>query len=198
MKRVAFWLVFGVLGLVGLYFVATAAQVFAAAGRSTSKPADAIVVLGASQYDGRPSPVLQSRLDHAFSIWQQGLADTIVVTGGNRPGDRFTEGGVSSRYLRDLGVPASALIVEEEGSTTYESLSNVAPVLESRGIESVIFVSDAFHAARIEAIGRDVGIRGVTSPVPDSALSKWALTRAYGREILGLGVGRIVGFSRIG
>ena len=110
MKRVAFWLVFGVLGLVGLYFVATAAQVFAAAGRSTSKPADAIVVLGASQYDGRPSPVLQSRLDHAFSIWQQGLADTIVVTGGNRPGDRFTEGGVSSRYLRDLGVPASALI----------------------------------------------------------------------------------------
>lgn len=197
-KRFAFWFAAIVVGVVGLYFVATAVQVFAAAGRSTTKPADAIVVLGAAQFDGRPSPVLKSRLDHAFALWQQGLANTVVVTGGNKPGDRFTEGGVSSSYLRDLGVPASAIVVEEEGSTTYESLENVAPVLEARGIARVIYVSDAYHVARIEAIGDSVGIDGVSSPVPDSASSKWTLARAYLREILGLGVGRIVGFDRIG
>ncbi len=119
--------------------------------------ADAIVVLGAAQYDGEPSPVLKARLDQATYLWNEGLADAVIVTGGKQEGDRFTEAQAAHMYLEDQGVPARNIFEEEEGTTTLESLERVKEIAEEQGIDSVLLVSDPMHSERIKRMANDLG-----------------------------------------
>lgn len=131
--------------------------------------ADAIVVLGAAQYDGDPSPVFAGRLDHAALLYEQGRADRIVVLGAGQPGDRFTEAEAGRNYLIDKGVPEDAIIPVPEGHTTLESLEAAAPVMEDAGLGSAFLVSDPWHNARVERMAGDLGIDGHASATWHSA-----------------------------
>lgn len=143
----------------------TAYQVWAQSHHDEMHPADAIVVLGAAQYDGHPSPVLQARLEHAFYLWSHGMAPVIITTGGREPGDSYTEAGVGHDYLRARGVPESRLLDEDRGRTTFTSLHNVKVVATPLHIRSVLLVSDPLHSARIKRMALDLGFSSAyTSP----------------------------------
>ena len=131
--------------------------------------ADAIVVLGAAQYDGEPSPVFAGRLDHAALLYEQGRADRVLVLGGGQPGDRFTEAEAGRTYLIEKGVPQDAILPVPEGHTTYESLRATAPVMREAGMDSAFLVSDPWHNARVERMARDLGIDGHASATWNSA-----------------------------
>lgn len=183
----------GVLALVVLYVAVTFVQVWWASNQDDRTPANAIVVLGAAQYNGEPSPVLRGRLDHAAELWQSGVAPTIVVTGGKQEGDRVGEGYASYDYLRGLGIPESALKVEVDGTNTYEQLSASKVILDDLGAgSSVVVVSSPYHSFRSAAIADEVGLSPHTSPSAEaSSLS------ALGRETVAASVGRIVSFRRL-
>lgn len=145
--------------------------------------ADAIVVLGAAQYNGRPSPLFKGRLDHALLLWQQGRADLVVTVGSNQPGDVTTEAQAGRDYLVSHGVPASAVVTLPVGRTTFDSLQAAAGALHDRGLTSAFLVSDPWHNARIEAIASDVGITGYASATWTSAdTTEETRGRAYLRE----------------
>jgi uncharacterized SAM-binding protein YcdF (DUF218 family) len=133
-------------------------------------PADAIVVLGAAQYNGHPSPVLQARLDHAVLLYREGLAPLLVVTGGVGPGDRTSEAAVGNRYLQGRGVPPGAVVVRAEGRTTEESIRAVSGWMRSRGLSRALLVSDPFHMARLRLEARHARLTAFTSPAPDSPI----------------------------
>jgi len=134
--------------------------------------ADTIVVLGAAQYNGRPSPVLRARLDHALQLYRLGLAKIIVVTGGIGTGDRVSEATVGHRYLRQQSVPDSALVVRADGRTTAESMHSVAEWMAERELKRVLLVSDPFHMARLKLEARRVHLEPYTSPTPTSPILK--------------------------
>ncbi len=188
-RRIAFGIVAVGLGYLGLNF----AQVWYASGQDNAREADAIVVLGAAQYDGRPSPVLEARLNAALDLYQQGLAPVIVTTGSNQVGDRFTQGFAGFAYLRDLGVPESDLRVVVDGTNTFEELSATANVLREEQLGGeVILVSDPYHALRATRIAREVGLEPHFSPTDfDSSLSQLV------RETAAVSVGRLIGFRRV-
>ena len=140
-------------------------------------PADAIVVLGAAQYSGRPSPVLQARLDHALALYRRGLAPRVILTGGTAPGDRTSEAAVGRSYLRRAGVPATAMLMEAEGRTTRASLTAVAAVAGPLAIRRVILVSDPFHLLRARTIARRLGLEALTSPAQRLPLRTWILSQ---------------------
>ncbi len=133
--------------------------------------ADAIVVLGAAQYNGRPSPVLQARLDHAAVLFRDGYADLIVVTGGIVAGDRMSEATAGQRYLVNTGIPATAVAVTPEGRNTASSMDAVAEYLQGQGLRRAILVSDPFHLARLRLEARRLGIEAFTSPTGTSPIS---------------------------
>lgn len=135
-------------------------------GIDERRPVDAIVVLGAAQYDGRPSPVFAARLDHAADLWDAGLATTFVVTGGRMPGDRTTEAAVARDYALERGVPATAILGEDEARNTLDSLRAVAAIMRERGLRSALLVSDPTHMLRCLTIARDLGIDAWGSPAP--------------------------------
>jgi uncharacterized SAM-binding protein YcdF (DUF218 family) len=135
------------------------------------EPADAIVVLGAAQYNGRPSPVLRARLDHALELWHDGLAPAIVVTGGVGRGDNQSEADVGRRYLLQRRVPDSAVIVAPEGRSTSASMTDVARRLGERG-RRVLLVSDPFHMLRLRLEARRTGLAAHTSPTDTSPISE--------------------------
>lgn len=188
------WAVIG--SLVGLLLVsyvgATFVQVWQASGNDDTRSADAIVVLGAAQYDGQPSPVLEGRLDHAFDLFQEGLAPMIVVTGGRRDGDRFTEATTGYNYLRERGVDDEAIRKEVKGHTTYESLAAVARFLGAEGIDDVVLVSSASHTKRLSQIASAVDLDAAISPAPGPAS-----LRSLVRETVAVSVGRLVGYRRL-
>lgn len=130
--------------------------------------ADAIVVLGAAQYNGRPSAILRSRLDHALELFEAGRAPYLVVTGGKAEGDRTTEAATARTYALEHGVPAEAILVEDEGRTTQDSLRRVAAILHAGGLSSAIFVSDRTHMLRVLRIASDEGITVLGSPTSTS------------------------------
>lgn len=177
-----------VVGYVGLTFL----QVLLAAGEDDRSPADAIVVLGAAQYDGRPSPVLAGRLDHALELWQEGVADVIVTTGSNQPGDRFTEGFAGFEYLRFAGVPEEQILVVTDGDSTWEQLAATARVLRNEGLDRAVLVSDPYHALRLRQIADQVGLDAAVSST-DGGSS----IRQLVRETAAVSLGRVLGYRRV-
>lgn len=140
--------------------------------RDERRPAGAIVVLGAAQYDGRPSPVYRARLDHAVRLWQEGWAPLLIVTGGKQPGDRTTEAAVGRAYAIARGVDPERILFEDEGRTTLESLRAVAGLLRANGIGNAIFVSDPTHMLRVLRIARDEGLIAWGSPALSSPIER--------------------------
>jgi len=181
---------------VAVYVGVTFVQVWRATDADSHRPAQAIIVLGAAQYDGRPSPVLQGRLDHAVGLYDQGVAPILLVTGGKLPGDRYTEAAASYRYLRERGVPDEDIVREEQGSNTWSQLAAATRILRSRRLFDVVLVSDDYHAYRLDRIADELGLRAQVSPV-DPGLSTAGRARALARETAAVAVGRVIGFRRL-
>ena len=186
----------GVLVLAGFVYVClNIVQVWSVGRSNDSREVDAIVVMGVAQYDGRPSPQLQARLDHVLKLWNEGVATLVVTTGGNQPGDRFTEARASADYLVAGGIPESSISMEDIGSTTLQSLQGVAEILHSRGLSSVEIVTDPYHALRSRLIAQDLGLTAYVSPAENSAVTGGAEKRRMINEGLGLSLAHVIGFS---
>ena len=153
------------------FWIISAAAVLVWSSRDEARPAQAIVVLGAAQYAGKPSPVLRARLDHALDLWNRHLASLLILTGGTGSGDTTSEAAVGRTYARKHGVPDSAILVESEGRTTSESMRAVAGMLEVRGLQSALLVSDPFHMLRLRILARRFGFTPYTSPTQTSPIS---------------------------
>lgn len=186
----------GAVVLAVVYLAVTLVQVWRAAGRDQARPAQAIVVFGTAQYNGRPSPVLKARLDHAVDLYRRKLAPVIVVTGGNQPGDRYTEATASANYLASRGVPDGDVLREVSGQTSWQSLAASAAFLEDRDIRDVLLVSDPFHNLRIEAMASELGLQAHASPTRTSPIAGVTEAQYMVREAVAVAVGRIVGFRR--
>ncbi len=184
----------GAGAVVVVYVLATVLQVWWASRWDDQDPVDAIVVLGAAQYDGTPSPALEARLDHAVDLWEAGVAPLVVVTGGNQPGDRFTEATASATYLHERGIPDEAILREVSGTSSYESLAATARFLRDRDdVEEVVLVSEPYHSARLRGIASEVGLDAVVSPAPDGGRS----FRSLVRETTAVSIGRLIGYRRL-
>lgn len=187
----------GVFGVIVLYSAFSLVQVIQAGRADDRQPVDAIVVLGAAQYDGRPSPQLQARLDHAITLWEADVAPVVMVTGGKQPDDRFTEAEAGRRYLVDRGVPDDAILMENVGRTTYGSLESAAGILLSAGLDDVVLVSDPYHMKRSQLIASGFGLDARISATPSSVVTGWSSARRHVREAAGVALGRLVGFERL-
>jgi uncharacterized SAM-binding protein YcdF (DUF218 family) len=154
-----------------LAWITSAVLVVVWSQRDASRPAAAIVVLGAAQYVGRPSPVLRARLDHAIALYKNGLAPVLVVTGGKGPRDTTSEAEVSFAYAARQGVPDSAIIVESAGRNSDESMRAVAEMMHKRGMRDAVLVSDPFHMLRLQVLATQLGITPYTSPTQTSPIS---------------------------
>ncbi len=131
-----------------------------------TRKVDAIVVLGASQWNGKPSPALKSRLNHALKIYNEGYADFIILTGGIAKGDVISESRVGKKYLNKNGVPNKKILIEEHGLTTSESLNKAAEIIRERNFENILVVSHGYHILRVKEIARGLKIENVyASPV---------------------------------
>lgn len=186
------------IALVGALAVgASAVSVWRAAhtdDASVITDADAILVLGAAQYEGDPSPVFEGRLEHALLLYDDGRSPLVVVLGGGQAGDSTTEADAGVAYLHDRGVPSSALLSSPVGSTTWESLLAVQPLLQARGVTRVFLVSDPWHNLRIKRMASDLGIVGYASATWHSA-ARSGSTRldGYLRETLAYLAYRVLG-----
>lgn len=186
----------GVLVLAVVITAGLVVRIVQVAHSDETAPVDAIVVLGAAQYNGRPSTVFRARLDHALDLYRRGAAGHILTIGGGQPGDATTEGTAGERYLAAAGVPASALIAVPTGVDTLLSLRAANAVLREHGWRTVILVSDPWHLARSRMMARDLGLSAQVSPVtsgPSTARSVEA--RYILRELLGTLFYRLVGGS---
>lgn len=145
--------------------------------RDERTPADAIVVMGAAQYDGRPSPVFAARLDHAIALYHDGVASRLIVTGGKREGDRTTEAASARSYAIEHGVPENAILSEDASRTTLQSIRRVAALMRDKDIGSAVFVSDPSHMLRVLRMASDEGINGYGSPTRTSPLERDPVAR---------------------
>ncbi len=178
MKRFRIAVLVAILVVVG-YPAWIGVQVWSQSRQDELHSADAIVVLGAAQYDGVPSPVFKARLDQAAYLYNEGFSATVIVTGGKQPGDRFTEAGAGETYLTTQGVPSDAILGEDEGKTTLESLEKVRVIAEDNDINTVLMVSDPMHSERLKRIGDDLGFHEVyASPASYVDLNRSRLTKA--------------------
>jgi uncharacterized SAM-binding protein YcdF (DUF218 family) len=174
----AVWLsVFGWLVLAALIvWAGTVGLILAAGARPVIQRADAILVLGAAQYNGRPSPVLKARLDHGISLYKRGLAKRMIFTGGVGAGDTLSEGEVSKRYAIKQGVPESAIMVERKGVTSAESMTAAAALMRESDLHRALVVSDSYHMLRVELLARRAGITPLRAPATtpiDRSSSRW-------------------------
>lgn len=194
------WVLRAVLGVVlalVLYYLISLYQVWSTGRADDVESVDAIVVMGAAQYDGRPSPQLAARLDHVVELWDADVAPLVVVTGGNIPGDRFTEAEASRRYLVDLGIPDEAIIGEDDGRNSYDSLDSVADLLDDRSLDDVVIVTDPYHALRSRLIADEVGLDAGVSSTDTSVVTGGSNVERHLREAAGVALGRVIGFDRL-
>lgn len=176
--RLHSWRVLLVCCLVGVVYLVTLAVRIAVAGqqddlthRASGRPvADVIIVLGASQANGRPSQILRKRLDHAIMLYQRGYAPYLLFTGGMQPGDQYTEAETGHRYAVRHGVPESAILLEPEGRTTMQSLQSSSGIMRQYHLQRAILVSDPFHVFRLRRIASDIRLTALVSPAADSAV----------------------------
>ena len=161
-------LLLAVVGALLLFFGITGSRIVGAAAEAPAKKADVIAIFGAAEYAGRPSPVYRARLDHAFELFQKGMAPVVITTGGAALDPDFSEGGVGRDYLLRRGVPEQALIAETQGSDTAQSAARVANIMRVNGMRSCIAVSDAYHVFRIRALLEHEGVQVEVAPRPES------------------------------
>ena len=180
-----------------IYYVVTVIQVWSVGDSDQARRVDAIVVLGAAQYDGRPSPQLQARLDHVVDLWSRHLAPLVVVTGGKKLGDRFTEASASAAYLARQGVDPQAILQEDNGHSSWESLVGVARLLDERGASRVLLVSDPFHSLRIRLIAQELGLTAYVSPTRSSPVKGMRAFVKEMKEAVGISVARVIGFEML-
>jgi uncharacterized SAM-binding protein YcdF (DUF218 family) len=191
--KLPFKIALGLLALVVLYLGVTFAQVWWASRQHSQARADAIVVMGAAQWNGHPSPDLKDRLDHAAALYRAGRAHEIIVTGGKQPGDRVTQGVTGYDYLTAAGIPAAHVKLENQGTDSYQELSAAANIIREEGLgHDVLLVSDPYHSLRILQIANEVGLNGHVSP-DDVHSSLYSL----GRETAAVSLGRIIGYRRL-
>ena len=191
------WGVALVGALLAVYYLVTLFQVWRAGKEEGPASAEVIVVLGAAQYDGTPSPQLAARLDHALDLWEQGVAPLLMVTGGKLPADRFTEAEASRTYLIERGVPDAVILREDAGRNTYESLDEAADVLAAEGLDEVVLVTDPYHSLRSRLIAEEVGLDASLSPTPTTVVTGWSSFRREVFEAGGVAIGRVLGFDRL-
>ncbi|MBY8858442.1 YdcF family protein [Nocardia sp. CA2R105] len=160
LRRVIAGSVLAALVLIG----GTAIRVWQVARIDDYSHADAILVLGAAQYDGTPSSVFQARLGQAYRLFGKGIAPLVITVGGKRPGDEYTEAAAGKMYLTDHGVPADHVLAVQAGSDTLESIDAVAGAMRSRDLSSVVLVSDPWHSMRTRTMARDAGLDAWTAP----------------------------------
>jgi uncharacterized SAM-binding protein YcdF (DUF218 family) len=194
--KLVFKILFLLVLAVVVYFVVTLVQVWLTSRHYEPRPAQAIVVMGAAQYDGVPSPDLQARLNEALLLFHQGDAGVVAVTGNKEKGDQFTEAEAGARYLETKGVPSTA-IVEAGGDDTWQSLSDVAPMLKARGDTKILMVTDPFHEDRSMAIASQLGLTPYPTPTPTSPITGWATVPYFLKEAVGVSVGRVVGYQHL-
>jgi uncharacterized SAM-binding protein YcdF (DUF218 family) len=176
-----------------IYIAYLAVRIQRQAVRDEAQPADVILVLGAAEYRGRPSPVLRARLDHALALYQQQLAPRIMTTGGAGGDPVFTEAAVGRTYLMGHGVPSEAIIVETEGETTVHSIALAAEILRRMSLSSAIVVSDGYHIYRVKEMLRAHGLKVYGSPRkeqnPETLRERWNYVRqAIGYVLWRVGV----------
>ena len=189
MRRFLRW---ALILVVPAYFVVTFGQVWLATRSDDRSHTDAIIVLGAAQYNGKPSPVLRARLDHALDLYRAGVAPRIVLTGSKQKTDKFTEAFTGFEFLRKKGVPEKNLIVVSTGTSTWESLAASGRVLKPKGVRRVTLVSDPYHSFRLAGIADEVGMDATISPTTAAVTGSKLL-----RESLIASGGRILGYRRV-
>jgi uncharacterized SAM-binding protein YcdF (DUF218 family) len=194
LKRAATLLAMALVTFVPGYLIALSVRIGRQSTRDEAHPADAIVVMGAAEYRGHPSPVLKLRLDHAVQLYQQRLAPYIMTTGGPGGDKSFTEGGVGRSYLIDRGVPAESIIVETEGDSTAWSLTAASEIFRRMGLRSCIIVSDGYHIFRVKRILEQEGFTVYGSPREEAGETNYAkqwwlyLRQAVGYSLWRIGV----------
>jgi uncharacterized SAM-binding protein YcdF (DUF218 family) len=167
--RWALWLELLALSAIALFLAVTAAGVVREGSREEVHPADAIVIFGAAEYSGHPSPVLRARLEHGFELFEKGIAPVVITTGGAAADPSFSEGGVGRDYLEKRGIPERNLIAETQGSDTAQSAQRVAVIMRANRLHSCVAVSDAYHVFRIKRLLEHEGLGPVyLAPRPDS------------------------------
>jgi uncharacterized SAM-binding protein YcdF (DUF218 family) len=194
--RLALKIVGAVLAVILLYFVVTLVQVWLTSRDYDPHPAGAILVMGAAQYDGVPSPDLQARLNEALSLYRNRYADVIVVTGGKEQGDAFTEAQAGAMYLENKGVRRSA-IMEAGGDNTFENIQDAAAKLSSDKDRVVLVTTDPFHEDRSMAIASDMDLDPSPTPTLSSPISGWSRVPYFLKEAVGVGLGRIIGYNHL-
>jgi uncharacterized SAM-binding protein YcdF (DUF218 family) len=186
-SRLRPWLLFLLVaaGALLLFSGITGLGIVRASVQMPAQPADAIVVFGAAEYAGRPSPVYRARLDHGFELFQKSMAPVVITTGGAGQDPDFSEGGVGRDYLLRRGIPERNLIAETQGADTAQSAARVANIMRANGMKSCIAVSDAYHVFRIRALLDHEGINAEVAPRPDSKpRSVWQRFVAVMREAM--------------
>jgi uncharacterized SAM-binding protein YcdF (DUF218 family) len=191
--RWAIRLTVGLVGLAVLYVGVTYAQVWLASRDDDRSASSAIIVMGAAQWNGVPSPVLRNRLDHAAELYQAGAAPMVVVTGGKQQGDAVTQGRAGYEYLRAKGIPDAAIIVEVDGTNSYQELAAAKRLVRNAGGgNDVLIVTDPYHSMRVSAIASELGMAAHVSPTASPSSP-----REYFRESVAVSIGRLVGYRRL-
>jgi uncharacterized SAM-binding protein YcdF (DUF218 family) len=185
-----------VVAVLVAYFAVTFVQVWLTSRRYDPHQAGAILVMGAAQYDGVPSPDLQARLNEALKLYDARDARLIMLTGNKEPGDVYTESESGAMYLEKAGVPRSA-ILQAGGDDSFENIADAAPELRARGATSVLVATDPFHEDRSMAIASQQGLTPSPTPTQTSPIKGWSTMPYFLKEAVGVGLGRIIGYSHL-
>ncbi|MDP3015159.1 MAG: YdcF family protein [bacterium] len=176
LKNKFFRILLGLIILALIYYVWLIVKIYNQINIDEAQKAEAVVVLGASQWNNQPSPVLKTRLDYALSLYNQGLSSKIILTGGVGKGEIISESQVGKDYLIEKGVDSQNIFIEEKGHTSWQSLNQVAQILKEQNLNSIILVSDGFHMMRLNKMAKDLGIQAYGSRVIESPISKSKIT----------------------
>jgi uncharacterized SAM-binding protein YcdF (DUF218 family) len=168
MRRILAGVLLAAAALTAIYLGSITVQIHDQSVRDESRPADVIIILGAAEYRGKPSPVLKARIEHGLELWKRRLAPQILTTGGAGGDPQFTEGEVARDYLVEQGVPSEVIIVEKEGESTFESTAQAAEIMRRMGLKSCILVTDGYHIFRAKKMLEFRGIQVYGSPRPPS------------------------------